>query len=195
MSDEAPSTGSHAQEEIDRLGQQANELSSQGRFGEAEAIQRQRLAIARTALGEDDYAVLTISTSLGVVLFKMGNLQEALELQKQVAKQWIERYELDNIASIITLQNLAKTLYELGEMQEFVQWQERIVEAKRRVYGRDSWKTVRAMALLARVQNKLGNKEALRRLSKEMLLGDVGIVWKWVRPWRRAWRSVSRPAQ
>lgn len=181
---------------VDVLRRQADAAEADGRWFDAESLHRKQLQLVEAELGKDHYATLAITANLSFSLHKMGRFEDAYALQKDLGERWLQQYKLGSANSITFLRGFVRTLSVLGKTEELAFWQERLVEASQNAYGPDSWKTVRATAFLARAKHKLGDHQAERKLVMALLLGDIGIVWKWLQPWRRPWRSPrSRPSQ
>jgi serine/threonine-protein kinase len=146
---------------------------NQGKFPEAEKLDRAAVASQIKLKGEDDLEALDIENDLGTVLDSAGRYAEAAQIQKQVLDRRL-RLEPPNHPDIAySWHNLSQALGELGRFSEWEDGERRALAVRIAAYGPDHPQVAMTRGELANVlvvRNKIDEAltQARRGFDREM---------------------------
>jgi tetratricopeptide (TPR) repeat protein len=104
-------------------------LHAQGRYGEAEDVERQILQSSERVLGSDHPETLSSMNNLAQTLYAQGDLAGARKLQEQVVEARARLLGKEHPNTLTSLNNLAQTLYAQGDLAGARKLQEQVLEA------------------------------------------------------------------
>jgi tetratricopeptide (TPR) repeat protein len=127
------------------------------------------LQSARLALGEDDDLVISSEHRLAEILFNLGDLKRARELQQHVLEVVSTKGD-DETGPVFTgLINLANTLRDLKEFKKELPLRERLVEASTQVFRSDDPRILGIKTDLATARRETRDFKGAYELDLELL--------------------------
>jgi hypothetical protein len=163
---------------LDTLTGLAAMLHAQGRYGEAEEVQRQILQSSERVLGSDHPDTLSSMNNLAQTLYAQGHLAKAYELQKQVVEAMIRLQGKEHPDTLSSMNNLAETLKAQGDLARAHELQEQVVEARARLQGKEHPDTLSSMNNLAQILKIQGDLAKARELQEQVLEARVRLQGK-----------------
>jgi tetratricopeptide (TPR) repeat protein len=155
----------------------ASSLSQQGKYAEAEALNRQTLKLQETVLGKDHPDTLGSMNNLAISLRQQGKYGEAEALDQQTLKLQETVLGKDHPDTLRSMNNLAISLCQQGKYTEAEALDQQTLKLQETVLGKDHPDTLRSMNNLAISlcqQGKYTEAEALDRQTlklRETVLG------------------------
>ncbi|KAM0425245.1 hypothetical protein ACHAPT_009562 [Fusarium lateritium] len=138
----------------------------QGRYIEAERLQREAIRTREVLLGSEHPETLTVISDLSSTLWRQDRLEEAEELETQVVEAWKRAHGEEHPKTLDAMSNLATTISNLGRSEEAEALETRVVQMKKRVLGEEHPDTLISMNNLAvtiRDQDRLDEAAQLQR--------------------------------
>src|SRR6202035_4418496 len=106
------------QRSLDTLSGLAAMLHAQGRYGEAEDVERQILQSSERVFGSDHPETLSSMNNLAQTLYAQGDLARAYELQEQVVEAMARLQGKEHPDTLTSMNNLAQMLHAEGDLAE-----------------------------------------------------------------------------
>ncbi|KAJ4326683.1 hypothetical protein N0V84_002909 [Fusarium piperis] len=150
----------------------------QGRYVEAERLQREAIRAREELLGAEHPETLTVISDLASTLWRQDRLEEAEELETRVMEAWKRAEGEEHPKTLDAMSNLARTISNLGRSVEAEELETRVLQTRKRVLGEEHPDTLLSMNNLAvtiRDQGRLEEAAQLQRNVMEMrkrVLGD-----------------------
>jgi len=154
---------------LDTLSGLAAMLHAQGRFGEAEDVERQILQSSEQVLGSDHPDTLSAISNLAQTLYAQGDLAGARQLQEQVLEALAQLLGQEHPDTLTSMNNLAQTLYAQGDLAGARRLQEQVREARARLLGQEHPDTLTSMNNLAQTLKAQGDLARPRQLHEQVL--------------------------
>ncbi|KAM0352928.1 hypothetical protein ACHAPU_001812 [Fusarium lateritium] len=142
----------------------------QGRYAEAERVQREGIKIRTELLGEDHAETLILVSDLSASLERQGRWGEAENLGVAVVETRKRLYGEESHQTLDAMSILALNLYEQDRIDEAKQLYTHIFEVRKRVLGDEHPDTIRAMSDLAKT---LGDGEEGEKMHRHVLEAKV----------------------
>ena len=139
------------------------------RFDDAEAAAREALAIRRRRLGPAHHDIARSLNHLGLVMFQVGRLSEACDLQHQALAMFDALGEGDSAAAADAMNNLGIALDRRGDHRGAEAVHRRAVALNRRLLGLDHPNTAAGLSNLALALTSLGRYREAERLFRQSL--------------------------
>ncbi|ENH74085.1 Protein SERAC1 [Fusarium oxysporum f. sp. cubense race 1] len=121
----------------------------QGRYREAESLQREGLSIRRALLGEEHIETLVTTSDLAGSLADLSRFEESDKLQRGLIETLKRLYGDDHEQTLDAMANLAVHLAQQDKREEAKALQIQVVESKKRILGEEHISTIEAMDNLA----------------------------------------------
>ncbi|WAO93126.1 DUF676 domain-containing protein [Fusarium falciforme] len=146
----------------------------QGRYAEAERLQRQAINTRTELLGAEHPETLTVMSDLAAALCNQGQWEEAEELEVHIMETRKRLHGEEHEQSLDAMNNLAFTIFEQGRLEEAGKLWSRVLEIRKRALGEDHLDTILAMNNLATTLGGEAEKELQRRVieTRKRLLGE-----------------------
>lgn len=150
----------------------------QGRYVEAERLQRDAIRVREELLGAEHPETLTVVSDLASTLWRQGRLEEAERLEIRVVEAWKRAEGEEHPKTLDVMSNLATTISNLGRLEEAEELGSRVAQTRKRVLGEEHPDTLTSMNNLAvtiRDQGRLDEATQLQRNVMEIMervLGD-----------------------
>jgi hypothetical protein len=154
---------------LDTLSGLAAMLHAQGRYREAEDVERQIFQSSERVLGPDHPDTLTSMSSLAQTLYAQGDLGGARKLHEQVVEAMVRLLGQEHPDTLTSMNNLAQTLYAQGDLAGARKLQEQVLEARARLLGQEHPDTLTSMNNLAHTLKAQGDLERPRKLQEQVL--------------------------
>jgi tetratricopeptide (TPR) repeat protein len=152
---------------------------SDGRFADAEWIQREALGVQRRLQGEEHPDTLTTASNLAQSLSKQGKHGDAERIQREVLGAIRRVLGEEHPCTLASAGNLASTLKGQGQYAEAERIQREVLGTSRRVLGEEHPKTLMSAGNLAATlayQDKFAEAERMLQATLEAhrrVLGDT----------------------
>ncbi len=166
---------SRAEEKANALGLLAQILTARGTFAEAEALERQALALARNSLRKE--VVASCLNNLGNTLVDEGNLVEAECLHREALAIRKETFGGEHVDIATSLNNLANVLRMQGRLPEAEAMFQHTLAMRRKLLGTEHQAVATCLHNLATTlteQSKLAEAEPLFREAIAMRVKQLG---------------------
>ena len=163
---------------LDTLSGLAAMLHAQGRYPEAEEVERQVLQSAERVLGPDHLDTLSSMNNLAHTLYAEGDLAGARRLQEQVVAAMTRLLGNEALDTLKSMNNLAHTLYAYGDLPGARKLQEQVLEARTRLLGTEHPDTLTSMNNLALTLKAHGDLDRAHQLQKQVLETRVQLLGK-----------------
>lgn len=146
----------------------------QGRYADAEKLQRHALKTRTELLGAKHPESLTVMSDLAAALCHQGQWEEAEELEVHIMKTRKQLHGEEHEQTLDAMNNLAFTIFEQGRLEEAGKLWSHVLEIRKRVLGEDHLDTILAMSNLATTLGGEEEKELQRRVieARKRLLGE-----------------------
>jgi tetratricopeptide (TPR) repeat protein len=161
---------------LDTLSGVAAMLHAQGRYKEAEDVQRQVLQSSERVLGSDHPDTLSAMNNLAQTLYAQGHLARAYELQDQVVEAMTRLVGKEHPDTLSSMDNLAQTLKAQGDLARAHELQEQVFEARTRLQGKEHPDTLSAMNNLAQTLKTQGDLARAHELQEQVLEARVRLL-------------------
>jgi tetratricopeptide (TPR) repeat protein len=113
----------------------AMSLFGQGKYVDAERIEREVLEVEKRVLGAEHPATLTSANNLAESLFSQGQHAEAEQIQREVLRARKRVLGAEHPDTLITAGNLATSLLNQGKDADAERIQREVLEVEKRVLG------------------------------------------------------------
>jgi Flp pilus assembly protein TadD len=163
---------------LDTLSGLAAMLHAQGRYGEAEDVERQILQSSERVLGSDDPDTLSAMSNLAQTLYAQGDLAGARRLHEQVVEAMARLQGQEHPDTLTSMNNLAQTLYAQGDLAGARRLHEQVVEAMTRLLGKEHPNTLTSMNNLAQTLKAQGDLARPRQLHEQVLEARSRLLGK-----------------
>ena len=121
---------------LDTLSGLAAMLHAQGRYGEAEDVERQILQSSERVLGSDHPDTLSSMNNLAQTLYAQGDRARAHELQEQVVEAMARLQGREHPDTLTSMNNLAQTLKAQGDLARAQELENQVLETRTRLQGK-----------------------------------------------------------
>lgn len=121
----------------------------QGRYREAESLQRQGLIIRRELLGEDHIETLVTISDLAGSLADLRRFEESEKLQRGLIETLRRLHGDEHEETLDAMSNLAVHLSQQDRNDEAIALDRHLLEARKRVFGEEHIGTIQVMDNLA----------------------------------------------
>src|SRR5258707_1003331 len=161
---------------LDTLSGLAAMLHAQGRYGEAEEVEREILQSTERVLGSDHPETLSAMNNLAQTLNAQGDLAGADELEEQVLQAMARLLGKEHPDTLTSMNNLAQTLYAQGDLAGARKLQEQVLEARARLLGKEHPNTLTSMNNLAQTLHAEGDLAGARSLHGQVLEARTRVL-------------------
>ena len=144
-------------------------FSEQGRFAEAERLQRKVLDSEQRVLGPDDLDTLRTMGDLAVTLCEEGNYPEGIRLNREVFEKKKRILGPEAFDTLAAEDNLAVMLNESDQLPEAAKVEQETLSIQLRVFGRENLGTISSMTNMADIERNMGRDEEAQKLYAETL--------------------------
>ncbi|KAF9772262.1 hypothetical protein IL306_010044 [Fusarium sp. DS 682] len=146
----------------------------QGRWLEAERLQREGADIRRELLGEEHVETLVLISDLACSLSDLDRYEESERLQRYVVETWKRLHGDEYDKTVEAMGNLAVILSEQNKDDEAIALEKQVLEIRKRILGEEHLSTTHAMDDLAVNLEGEEQEEMQRRCLelKKKLLGE-----------------------
>ncbi|KIM20239.1 hypothetical protein M408DRAFT_308877 [Serendipita vermifera MAFF 305830] len=134
----------------------AQSIRNQGRWEEAETLEKAVLEKRQRILGIDHPDSISAAAALAMTYSKQGRWNEAEKLEVEVLEKRNRLLGADHPSSIDAMANLASTYSNQGRWKEAEQLQEEVLEKRIRILGADHPSSITAAASLASTYREKG---------------------------------------
>ncbi|KAJ3524973.1 hypothetical protein NM208_g11840 [Fusarium decemcellulare] len=141
----------------------------QGRFPDAERVQREATSIRTELLGDEHPETLKASMALARCIIYEERLEEAERLQVRTLEMWKRVGGEEHPMTLDSMSNLAVTLSYMGRVEEAEGLNIRVLEASKRLHGEEHPETLLSMGNLAMTIQKLGRVDEAVELQRKAL--------------------------
>ena len=163
---------------LDTLSGLAAMLHAQGRYGEAEDVERQILQSSERMLGPDHPDTLSSMSNLAQTLYAQGDLGGARELQEQVLEAMARLQGQEHPDTLTSMKNLAQTLKAQGDLARPRKLQEQVLEARARLLGKEHPDTLTSMNNLAQTLYAQGDLARAYELQEQVVEAMARLLGK-----------------
>jgi tetratricopeptide (TPR) repeat protein len=143
-------------------------LHQQGKYAEAEAMNRQTLQLQETVLGKEHPETLTSISNLAISLGYQGKYAEAEAMHRQMLQLKETVLGKDHPDTLRSINNLAESLRQQGKYAEAEAMHRQALQLQEIVLGKDHPDTLRSTNNLI---------ESLRHQGKYQALADLALNW------------------
>jgi len=161
---------------LDTLSGLAAMLHSQGRYQEAEAVERQILQSCERVFGLNHLDTLSSMNNLAHTLYARGDLASARKLQEQVVEAMAQLLGNEHLDTLKSMNNLAHTLYAYRDLAGARQLQEQVLEARARLLGSEHPDTLTSMNNVALTLKAQGDLARAHKLQEQVLETRVRLL-------------------
>ncbi|KFY18110.1 hypothetical protein V492_00135 [Pseudogymnoascus sp. VKM F-4246] len=143
----------------------------QGKYAQAEALQRQALQLQETVLGKDHPYTLTNMSYVAESLRQQGKYAQAEALQRQTLQLQETVLGKDHLDTLISMASITLTLRQQGKYIEADAMQRQTLQLQETVLGKDHPHTLFSMAGIALTlhqQDKYAETEAMQRQTLQL---------------------------
>ncbi|WP_151480346.1 FxSxx-COOH system tetratricopeptide repeat protein, partial [Streptomyces albicerus] len=158
-----------AEDLIDSMSQLAAARRHQGRFQEAEDLDREATERARTLFGPEDPSTLSAAHGWGVSLRLCGEYAQAVPLDRETARLRDLLFGPNSGLTLNTLNGLAIDMREAGDYPGSRDFQEDVYRRVRELFGGENITTLRLARNLAVCRRRDGAVAEAAKLSEETL--------------------------
>ena len=153
----------------DAASMMANALNGQGRYGEAEQLQRKLLAVQQRQLGAEYAVTLGTANNLGNSLWRQGRYGEAEKMYREALPMMQRTFGAGDPATLAAATNLACTLSGQGKHAEAEKMQREVLAAQKRVLGAEHPSTLVSADNVAVSMSKQGKYAEAEKMQREVL--------------------------
>jgi hypothetical protein len=154
---------------LDTLSGLAAMLLAQGRYREAEEVERQILQSSERALGSDHPDTLSSMNNLAQTLYAQGDLARAYELQERVVEAMARLQGKVHPDTLTSMNNMAQTLKAKGDLARAHELEEQVLEARAQLQGKEHPDTLTSMNNLAQTFKAQGDLARAHELQEQVL--------------------------
>ncbi|KAI6777054.1 hypothetical protein HG530_000999 [Fusarium avenaceum] len=133
-------------------------FSYQGRYDDAEKLQREGIPIRSELLGEEHIETMVLKYDLSACLMYKGQLEESERLVTAVMETWKRLYGEEHYKTLEAMSMLGSNVSRQNKVDEAVKLFTHVFEFRKRILGEDHVDTILAMGDLAVA---LGGKEGV----------------------------------
>jgi tetratricopeptide (TPR) repeat protein len=151
-------------------------LNVDGKFEDAEQLQRSAIDIYRYLFGSENARTLKAMSNIGETYLALGQMKDAETLQNEVLETRRRILGDEHPDTLTSMNNLALTYDTLGRTQDAEALQERVLEAQRRILGDEHPDTLRSMNNLALTYDTLGRTKDAEALQGRVLEAQQRIL-------------------
>jgi tetratricopeptide (TPR) repeat protein len=144
-------------------------LRDQGKYEQAEEMQRQALGLHETALGKDHPDTLRCMNSLALVLRGQGKYEQAEEMHRQALGLQETALGEDHPDTLTSMDNMALALRYQGKYEQAEEMQRQTLGLQETVLGKDHPDTLASMNNLALVLRDQGKYEQAEEMWRQTL--------------------------
>ena len=163
---------------LDTLSGLAAMLHAQGRYGEAEDVERQILQSSERVLGSDHPDTLSSMNNLAQTLYAQGDRARAHELQEQVVEAMARLQGKEHPDTLTSMNNLAQTLKAQGDLARAQELEKQVLEARARLQGKEHPDTLMSMNNLAQTLKAQGDLARAHELQEQVLEARARLLGK-----------------
>jgi hypothetical protein len=163
---------------LDTLSGLAAMLHAQGRFGEAEEVERQILESSERVLGSDHPDTLSSMNNLAQTLYAKGDRARAQELQEQVVEAMARLQGKEHPDTLTSTNNLAQTLKAQGDLARAQELEKQVLETRARLQGKEHPDTLMSMNNLAQTLKAQGSLARAHELQEQVLEARARLLGK-----------------
>ncbi|KAF5548421.1 hypothetical protein FMEXI_4771 [Fusarium mexicanum] len=117
----------------------------QGRYHEAESLQREGLSIRRELLGEDHIETLVITSDLAGSLARLRRFEESDKLQRGLIETFRRLHGDEDENTLDAMSNLSVHLSQQDRNDEAIALDLQVLEVRKRVFGEEHMGTIHVM--------------------------------------------------
>ncbi|OBT91277.1 hypothetical protein VE02_00373 [Pseudogymnoascus sp. 03VT05] len=154
---------------FERIGMLASVLDSQGKNGEAEAMQREGLQLSIEVFGQKHPSTLVSRNNLALVLDSQGKYNEAEAMYREGLQLSTEVLGQKHPATLTSMNNLASVLNSQGKYDEAEAMHREGLQLSTEVLGQKHPSTLTSMSNLALVLNSQGKYDEAEAMYREGL--------------------------
>ena len=151
-------------------------LHYQGRYNEAETINRRALAGHKIALGPEHPSTLTSMANLASTYRNQGRWKEAEDLEVQVIKTSSRVSGHEHPDTLTSMANLASTFRNQGRWKEAEDLYVQVIETRKRVLGHEHPSTLTSMNNLAFTWKENGRSTDAVKLMKDCVATKTRVL-------------------
>ncbi|KAI8662890.1 hypothetical protein NCS56_01093800 [Fusarium sp. Ph1] len=141
----------------------------QGRYAEAERLQREAIRTREELLGAEHPETLTVISDLASTLWRQDRLEEAEELETRVIEAWKRAEGEEHPKALDAMSNLARTISDLGRSKEAEELETRVFQTRKRVLGEEHPDTLISMNNLAVTIRDQGRLDEAAQLQRDVM--------------------------
>ncbi|RSM17674.1 hypothetical protein CDV31_003444 [Fusarium ambrosium] len=141
----------------------------QGRYDEAERLQREAIRTREELLGAEHPETLTVISDLASTLWRQDRLEEAEELETRVMEAWKRAEGEEHPKALDAMSNLARTISDLGRSEEAEELETRVFQTRKRVLGEEHPDTLISMNNLAVTIRDQGRLDEAAQLQRDVM--------------------------
>jgi tetratricopeptide (TPR) repeat protein len=139
------------------------------KFAEAEAIEREMLAVKTRVLGAEDPSTLGSTSNLASYLSRQGNYADAERIQRELLTVQKRVCGAEHPYTLHVADNLAVTLQRRCKYTEAEALQREVLGLRKRVLGSEHPETLKSLGNLANSLRKLGKSAESDAMERELL--------------------------
>ena len=144
-------------------------LSSQGKYGDAEVIMHEILALAKQYYGENNVGYLRVMANLGANLQSQGKLEQAVVYQEKVSELSTALFGPRDRNTLTNQMNLANTYVSLNRLEEGELLMRRLLKDFNEVFGAEQVLTLTINYNMGELLNNTSRFSASLELSTNVL--------------------------
>lgn len=167
------------QEDLERLSAAqtlANALSGDGKYEEAEEIERAVLAVEQRVLWPEHPDTLISASNLGTSLFLQGKYAEAVEIESAVLVARKRVLGAEHPDTLAISNNLTLTLFHQGNHRKAEQTLREVLTAQTRVLGAKHLDTLTTMNNLGMILSDEGKHAEAEEMQREVLAVRMRVL-------------------
>jgi tetratricopeptide (TPR) repeat protein len=144
-------------------------LSDQGKYEQAEEMQRQALGLQETVLGKEHPGTLRSMNNLATILRDQGKYEQAEEMQCQALRLQETVLGKEHPQTLMSMNNLAMVLRDQGKYEQAEEMQRQALGLQETVLGKEHPETLTSMNNLAGVLRDQGKHEQAEEMQRQAL--------------------------
>ena len=160
----------------DAASMMANALNGQGRYGEAEQLQRKLLAVQQRQLGAEYAVTLGTATNLGNSLWRQGRYGEAEKMYREALPMMQRTFGAGDPATLAAATNLACTLSGQGKHTEAEKIQREVLAVQQQELGAEHSSTLLTAVNLANSLSGQGKHAEAEKMQREVLAAQKRVL-------------------
>jgi tetratricopeptide (TPR) repeat protein len=151
-------------------------LGEDGKYDEAERLQKRVLHINESMLGPEHPDTLTSMSNLAVAYSNQGRVAEAEELEERVLEARRRVLWEEHPGTLSSMNNLAVTYSNQGRVAEAEELHKKVLEVRRLILGDDHPSTLSSMSNLAHTFSNQGRVAEAAELEEKVLEASRRIL-------------------